>query len=71
MFDPFKIRCDAGLPLEVKQVAKMLGVSERTVRWFVATNQLPDRRRGTKILVFVEAEVLALRDRRASEREAA
>ena len=61
------VRCRAGLLLEVVHVAKILKVCPRMVRVLVERGQLPRRRRGRKILVFEEAEVLALRDRRVQE----
>lgn len=70
-FDPIKVRCGCGLPLEVKQVAKILGVSRRTVRWYVTTGRLPERRRGKKILVFVLIEVMEFKRVRECEKEAA
>jgi DNA-binding transcriptional MerR regulator len=71
MFDPIEVRCSCGLPLEVKQVAKLLGVKPRTVRWYVATKRLAERRRGKKILVFVLGEVLEFKRVRDCEKEAA
>ncbi len=71
MLSPFDARCNCSVPLEVKQVAKILGVSPRTVRWYVKTDRLPDRRRGTKILVFALCEVLELKRTRECEKEAA
>jgi excisionase family DNA binding protein len=70
MLSPFDARCNCSVPLEVKQVAKILGVSRRTVRWYVETGQLPERRRGQKILIFVLPEVLEFKARR-DVREAA
>lgn len=71
MFDPIQVRCSCGLPLEVKQVAKILGVSRRTVRWYVKTERLPDRRRGRKILVFDLPEVLEFKRLRIRGQEEA
>ena len=61
---PDSVRSRAGLPLEVVHVARILNLCPRMVRVLVARGDLPRRRRGRKILVFEEAEVLALKQRR-------
>lgn len=65
---PQSVRARAGIPLEVVHVAKILKVCPRMVRWFVATRQLPERRRGLKILVFDYDEVTAFKLHRDLER---
>lgn len=61
---PQCVRANAGLKLEVCHVARILGVAERTVRWLVANGQLPNCRRGEKILVFDYEVVISLKQRR-------
>jgi hypothetical protein len=63
---PDSVRSRAGLPLEVVHVAKLLNVCPRMVRVLVARGELPRRRRGRKILVFDEVDVIALKVRRES-----
>jgi excisionase family DNA binding protein len=50
----------------VGEVAERLGVSTKTVRRYVAGNQLPAIRLGYRILRFDPAEVDAFIERRAS-----
>lgn len=65
------IRARAGLPLLVRHVAVRLSVSERTVRWWAETGQLPGRRFKVKIWGFEESAVIAFALRRGCDRWAA
>ena len=52
------LRTQAGLSLHVHQVALRLGVSERTVRWWAQTGQLPASRLGVKLWAFDQHDVV-------------
>jgi excisionase family DNA binding protein len=53
--------------LKVHSVARRLGVSCRTVRWWAQTGQLSAFRIGVKLWCFHERDVEALRARRGAQ----
>ena len=53
--------------LRANNVARRLGVSERTVRWYAETGQIPAFKIGRKIWFFHELDVEDFRHRRCAE----
>jgi predicted site-specific integrase-resolvase len=56
--------------LFVHHVARRLGVSCRTVRWWARTGQIPAFRLHVKVWAFYEGDVLAFAARRDADRAA-
>ena len=70
MFRNICIREDA-TRLLVCHVAQELCVAETTVRWWARKGKLPGRRISARVWVFAPADVIAFRDKRNSDKEAA
>lgn len=63
------VRARAGMWLESSHAAKILGVTERMVRFYVKSGLLPNRRRGLKVYIFSYDEVLRARAAREHSSE--
>ena len=57
--------------LLVHHVARRLGVSNRTVRWWAETGRVPGRRLNVKIWVFAELDVIEFARTRGVDRSEA
>jgi excisionase family DNA binding protein len=61
---------DSGRLLRVNNVVRRLGVPERTIRHWARTGRLPASKRGPKIWVFREVDVVAFMSERDGGRAA-